>query len=111
MKEQTFVIRAGDYGHIFYFYLTKPDGKVFVLPGSPTLTFECYIEGGSSFFVEDSIHTAVEDEPKALVKYTVQATDFPAGSSGTYWCRMKVNNITASHDVKLIVLGEYEEGS
>lgn len=108
-REQKFILRENDYGHTLNFYLTLPDGSAYVIPDGATVTFEAYKDGATSLTVDDSTHTTIEDADDGHVSYTVQNGDFGASSAGTYWCRMKVNNIT-SEEAELVVKDEYSNG-
>lgn len=107
MREQILKTRLNDYGHEFHWKLTEPDGSIYVIPGGATITFEAYLDEGSSLLVNDSTNTAIVDADDGHVKYTTQ-TGSPS-AAGIYWCRMKINNIT-SEEAKWIVVGEYSGG-
>ena len=111
-RVQNFVIRESDSGHVLHFYLTELDGTAYEVPDGATVTFEAYLDGASSLFVNDTTHVTVPTQTGddiGHVYYTVQASDFGADSAGTYWCRMKVNTITSA-EAKLVVKGEYSNG-
>ena len=108
--EQRFMIRENDYGHQLHFYLTVPDGSAYSIPGGATITFECYKDGATSLTVTDTTHVTLVEATDGHVYYTVQSGDFGADSSGTYWCRIKVNTIT-SEEAKLVVKDEYGDGA
>ena len=92
----SFTIRAGDYGHELDFYILDENGAVYDLQAGATLTFECRLDGASALFITNTAHVTIVDDPGGQVRYTVQSGDFDAGDEGSYWCRVKVNNITTS---------------
>jgi len=96
-RVKNFTIRAGDYGQELDFYVIDEDGAIYTIPEAPTVTFEVRLDGEDvDLFLSDTAHVTVVDGPGGQLRYTVQTGDFDAADAGSYWCRMKVNNITTS---------------
>lgn len=105
-REQKFISQLSDYGHIFTFNLYELDGSAYEIPEAATVTFEAYTDGGAELTITDTAHVTI-NEGRLSCYYTTQSGDI--STEGTYWCRMKINNITSS-EAKWIVKGEYPSG-
>jgi len=105
-RKQKFISQVGDYGHVFTFYLYEVDGSAYAIPAEATVTFEAYVDAGSSLTITDTAHVTINDG-RLSCYYTTQSGDI--STAGTYWCRMKINNIT-SFEAKWVVKSEYPSG-
>ena len=105
-RAQKYITQLGDYGHVLRFYFTEPDGSAYAIPAEATVTFEAYVDGGSTLTINDAENVTIEDG-RLSCYYTTQSGDI--STAGKYWCRVKVNNIT-SHEAEWTVRAEYPSG-
>ena len=103
--QNSFVIRAGDYGHELDFFLIDRDGKPYPIPAEPTITLEARLDGAAVLFLSDNTHVSVINADGGKARYTVQSGDWDTGDEGLYWLRLVVNTITCA-EVPLSVLAD-----
>lgn len=115
MSNQAITLRAGDSGQKINITLTNTDGTPYVIPATPTITFQAYVDGeDTAMKFEDTTHISVVSAPNGEIYYTVQDGDFDDDEEGKYWGRVKVAAtgivITTIDEIEITVKGKFTSG-